>query len=252
MADENLVTVTNNENPPIDLEIVAYKNIVDINFLQSIESVIAAHNTSEEAHANIKAELALKANTTDVNASLATKANISTTYTKAETDTLLANKINTSDTTITKQGNTFNGVNQLLKLDSGGKLPQVDGSALTNLSQSQISGLSTALNGKEPLHSKYDSGWFAVTVGTTYTKTHGLGTSNIRYIVLTSPTADGANANPTPAAHNDSIGGAAWCGFFPKTTSNTTISFLTAAQYIGYDASTAISSGYYRIIAETL
>lgn len=36
-------------------------------------------------------------------------------------------------TTVTTQGNTFNGANQLVKLDSSGKLPAIDGSQLTNL-----------------------------------------------------------------------------------------------------------------------
>jgi len=35
MAEENLVTVTNNENPPINLEITTYTNEVGVNFLQS-------------------------------------------------------------------------------------------------------------------------------------------------------------------------------------------------------------------------
>lgn len=35
--------------------------------------------------------------------------------------------------TITTQGNTFNGVNQLVQLDDEGKLPAIDGSQLTNL-----------------------------------------------------------------------------------------------------------------------
>lgn len=34
---------------------------------------------------------------------------------------------------ITTQGNTFNGANQLVQLDSTGKLPAIDGSQLTNL-----------------------------------------------------------------------------------------------------------------------
>jgi hypothetical protein len=42
---------------------------------------------------------------------------------------------------VTLQGNTFNGVNQLLKLDGSGKLPAVDGSQLTGLI-SQIANLS--------------------------------------------------------------------------------------------------------------
>jgi len=43
---------------------------------------------------------------------------------------------------ITKQGNTFNGANQLVKLDVTGKLPAIDGSLLTNLP-----GAATALDG---------------------------------------------------------------------------------------------------------
>jgi hypothetical protein len=42
---------------------------------------------------------------------------------------------------VTQQGNTFNGVNQLLKLDALGKLPAIDGSQLTGLI-SQIANLS--------------------------------------------------------------------------------------------------------------
>lgn len=42
---------------------------------------------------------------------------------------------------VTQQGNTFNGVNQLVKLDSLGKLPAIDGSQLTGL-VSQIANLS--------------------------------------------------------------------------------------------------------------
>lgn len=44
----------------------------------------------------------------------------------------------TSDVTL--QGNTFNGASELVKLDSSAKLPAVDGSQLTNISTSQISG----------------------------------------------------------------------------------------------------------------
>lgn len=99
---------------------------------------------------------------------------------------------------------------------------------------------------------KYDSGWFAVAVGTTYTKTHGLGTSNITYQVLFSPTADGANSNPIYGAHNDSIGGSAWCGFYQKICSSTTISFTTASNYVGYDSTTEVASGYYRVLAEVI
>ena len=46
---------------------------------------------------------------------------------------------------VTKQGNTFNGVSQLLQLDGSGKLPAVDGSALTGLTNTQV-GLSNVTN----------------------------------------------------------------------------------------------------------
>lgn len=50
---ENTVSVTNNELPKINLEITKYENITDIEFKQSIDSVVSAHNTSENAHSNL-------------------------------------------------------------------------------------------------------------------------------------------------------------------------------------------------------
>lgn len=77
MASEDLVTVTNNENPSINLEITSYNNNINLSFIQSIEAVIAAHNTSENAHLNIQntleSEIALKANSTEVSSALALK-----------------------------------------------------------------------------------------------------------------------------------------------------------------------------------
>lgn len=64
-------------------------------------------------------------------------------YTETEMDNLLAGKSDTThdhagvyepaDADITKQGNTFNGVSQLVQTDGTGKLPAIDGSALLNL-----------------------------------------------------------------------------------------------------------------------
>lgn len=42
-------------------------------------------------------------------------------------------KVDSSDTSVTKQGNTFNGANQLVKINEDGKLPVVDGSNLINV-----------------------------------------------------------------------------------------------------------------------
>lgn len=47
------VTVVNNENPPIDVEITYYKNKVDLSFVQSLEALMAVHNNSNGAHANL-------------------------------------------------------------------------------------------------------------------------------------------------------------------------------------------------------
>jgi hypothetical protein len=44
-------------------------------------------------------------------------------------------------TNITKLGNSFNGVSQLVQLDSSGKLPVLDGSNLTNITGSSLTGL---------------------------------------------------------------------------------------------------------------
>ena len=44
-----------------------------------------------------------------------------------------ANTVSSEDLTVTKQGNTFNIANKLVKLNAQGKLPVLDGSLLTNL-----------------------------------------------------------------------------------------------------------------------
>lgn len=44
-----------------------------------------------------------------------------------------ANTVDSADESVTKKGNVFNGANQLVMLDSEGKLPTLNGSLLTNL-----------------------------------------------------------------------------------------------------------------------
>lgn len=58
-----------------------------------------------------------------------------------------AGTINTArlNSAVTTQGNTFNGISQLVKLDSSGNLPALNGSALTGLTKSQV-GLSNVEN----------------------------------------------------------------------------------------------------------
>lgn len=132
--DESLVKVTNNDNPVIDLEITAYNNIVDIDFTQSIESCIASHNVNSQAHKGLFDNLInTKADTANVNTLLLAKADASSVYTKSETDTKFAQKVDVADSTVTKLGNTFNGASQLVQLNSDAKLPALDASLLKNI-----------------------------------------------------------------------------------------------------------------------
>lgn len=53
---------------------------------------------------------------------------------KSYIDSELVTKLDISDATVTKQGNIFNGENQLVMLNSNGQLPPIDGSLLTGIS----------------------------------------------------------------------------------------------------------------------
>lgn len=70
MSDDT-ITVTNNENPTIDLEITTYTNNVDVDFTKSIDSALSVHNTEPNAHANIKN--ALESEISTLNSLVSTK-----------------------------------------------------------------------------------------------------------------------------------------------------------------------------------
>lgn len=130
--DEQLIKVTNNENPTINLEIGVNTNAIDIEFSQSMTTAIAGHNEDIEAHS--KTITTIKNNLTQIDTSLRGINNsLSEMYTKVETNAELAKKISVSDESITKQGNTFNGSNQLVKINSNGQLPSIDGSLLAGI-----------------------------------------------------------------------------------------------------------------------
>lgn len=99
----------------------------------NLQAEISVHNNDETSHESILKELAKKANTSDVQEHLDLKSNTQTTYTKTETNSALSLKVDISDTTVTKQGNDFNGANQLVQLDEDGILPAIDGSNLTGI-----------------------------------------------------------------------------------------------------------------------
>ena len=75
----------------------------------------------------------------------------------------LKSEIPTVPQNITTQGNSFNNANQLVKLDSSGKLPAIDGSQLTNIS-SGSSVVSTF-----PSTITHTNGQFTVELGKNYT-----------------------------------------------------------------------------------
>lgn len=102
---------------------------------------------------------------------------------------------------------------------------------------------------------KYDSGWFAVTPSTTYTKTHNLCTSNINYVVLLADDTNGTNQRIAEGIHNATASNTSqWRGWCSLRTTKTTLKLITGDQWIGVDAdyTTSINSGYYRVLAETI
>lgn len=148
---ENSVTVTNNESNVFNVQISTDTSLLNIESAALYTTAIVEHNAKTDAHSNVilplkddifeinqnlqslNSSLQTKANSSDVIASLSTKANQSTTYTKTEVDTAMSNKLNTADSTVTKQGNSFNGNSQLIQTTSAGKYPALDGSLITNL-----------------------------------------------------------------------------------------------------------------------
>lgn len=76
MGDVNIVSVENNNDNTINLEIIAYKNSADVNFVESTDSALAVHNSSETAHSYLQNKIELKANSSDMATLLARKVDI--------------------------------------------------------------------------------------------------------------------------------------------------------------------------------
>lgn len=100
----------------------------------------------------------------------------------------------------------------------------------------------------------YDSGWFAVSTNTTYSKTHSLGTIKVISLAYISDTSDGSGRVMTPPV--DMFGEAAasiWVGSSIVDISTTTISLRTGINTLcrTYDAAGvnwSPTSGYARIL----
>jgi len=96
----------------------------------------------------------------------------------------------------------------------------------------------------------YDSGWFAASAGTTYTKTHNLGTTKVLPIVMLSNTSDGSGIVCYPLGqHFDSANAGRGTNITALTA--TTIS-VYGINYLGriYASATItdMASGYLRIL----
>lgn len=112
--------------------------IINNNFSQVEDAVNAKadlHGDAEEVFNVAEAvELTQAINKSQLDRSvLAINTNIA--ELKTETNAGLATKVDTSDQTVTKQGNAFNGASQLVQLNAGGQLPAIDGSLLMGLTQ---------------------------------------------------------------------------------------------------------------------
>lgn len=102
-------------------EIINYTNEIAIdfdNFTESINGSIALHNSAKDTHPLVVQS-------------------ISEAITNA-TDSKLALKVDVLDATLTKQGNTFNGANQLVQTNASGQLPALDASLLTNITNNSL------------------------------------------------------------------------------------------------------------------
>jgi len=247
MVDESLITVTNNENPPIELQISSYSNNVDIQITQSNDAALSVHNSDTEAHLVIINPILddiddINTELTQLNTTLATKANttaIPTTTSQLTNNSNFAtiSQLPNVPTNVSSFTNDSNYVNST-QMTNG-----LTGRADTNLSNINASTARTNLG-----FQKYDSGWFAVAVNTTYTKTHNLGTKNIKYDVLIADDVNGTNQRRALDYFVNSTG----YGYIPSALTSTTLSFIVA-QYVGMNTSAyGITSAYYRILAEVI
>jgi len=124
-----------------------------------------------------------------------------------------------------------NAANGVVVLNGSGQLPAVSGALLTNLP-----------------FSSYDSGWFAVTAGTSYPLTHGLGTTKVILTMWFSTDSGGAGA----VQAMEYEGGAR--GTYARALTSTTIAIRTptngAFSGIYGDDNTydTFVSGYLRVI----
>ena len=117
--------------------------------------------------------------------------------------------------------------NALLPLDSSGKFP------------AQVTGLKT-----------YDSGWFPVSAGSSYTKTHNLGTTKVMITIMGAQNSDGSGWSILQGIHWHATED---YGFSMASLNNNQIKLQAAAPYVFHfindnGQEQSLTSGYGRVI----
>lgn len=127
--------------------------------------------------------------------------------------------------------------------------------SFTNNSSSDIA-KSSVSNDNDFNYAAYDSGWFAVSTATTYTKTHGLGTTNVLTTLYFSESSDGSNMAILGGGPDSNSGTEGQINV--SSLSTTSIGIRTSSgTYIvdikdGSGTTRQLSSGYARIIMLSL
>lgn len=100
---------------------------------------------------------------------------------------------------------------------------------------------------------KYDSGWFAVSAVQSYTLSHNLGTTNLKYQYLLADDINGTNQRPASSYFFEGTPYNSHIGYTPCQTTLMTFSFAINGAYVGHSVSSfPVVAGYYRVLAETI
>lgn len=95
----------------------------------------------------------------------------------------------------------------------------------------------------------WESGWFACSKGSTYTKTHDLGSTNLLFNVLISTSSSGTN--PWTGTSYGQYDGTRYSGYTIHTVTSTSLKIRFGPTAISFAATSnsGVSSGYCQIIA---
>ena len=116
------------------------------------------------------------------------------------------------------------------------------------------SNIITITNDDIPQLRTYDSDWFAVSIGSKYSKTHSLGTTEFIGSIYFSASSDGTNAHSSVGIKASHTSPDRKSGMCVKNITTSTFDLQTGATYVSYTPSddvgnlTSQTSGYARVI----